>query len=240
MNLIKFFIEQVSYQEFFLYFVLSAGPTLLWLLVCLWLDRDAPEPKIAILKIFLWGVMITFPLIYISGYLTRTVNKITHINTIINIFMLSFLIDGFIEESAKYFILRFRSYKSKYFDELRDGFVYGMILGLGFAFSENFLYGIVDTSISSGMSTVLVRGVTTTFLHFLTGGIIGYYIALVKMKSISNLAGLKGLGLAILLHGFYNAIIRFEVWWSIFPLAFILIFVYILCFLKIKSLTNKS
>lgn len=241
MDLIAYLVSEVTTQKLLLFLVLSAGPTLFWLLLCLRLDRMSPEPKYQIFKIFIWGAVLTLPIIFIAGYLTKLVEGSSYFSAIVSIFVLSFLIDGLIEESGKYIILRFRTYKSLYFDELRDGFIYGMVLGLGLAFVENILYGLVVGNIGEGSTTILLRGVTTTLLHFLTGGIIGYYVALAKFSKIKGkFVSLKGVFLAILLHGLYNTIVRFDWWWNMIPLALVLLTVYIIVLVKIKKLNGPQ
>lgn len=242
MSLITYLITEITLQKLFLFLLLSGGPTLIWLVICLRLDRPAPEPKMQILKTFLWGALITIPLIFIGGYLTNIVGTIPYLSAVASIFILSFLVDGLIEESAKYVILRFKVYASIHFDELRDGFIYGMVLGLGLAFVENILYGVISVNIYEGASTVLLRGFTTTFLHFLSGGIIGYYLGLVKFslhrssKEKKYFLAIRGLVLAILLHGLYNTIVRFGWWWNMIPLAILLIGVYIIILRRIKQM----
>ena len=219
-----------------MFLILSAGPTLIWLIICLRLDKDAPEPKNQVVKTFFFGVVITIPIILIAGYLTDLIKGIPYFSDIAIIFILSFLIDGLIEEFAKYIILFKWVYKSLHFNELRDGFIYGMIIGLGLAFVENILYGIASSNIGTGVITVLLRGFITTLLHFLTGGIIGYYIALVKFHSKPHSTALYGLGIAVLLHGLYNTIVRFGWWWNIFPLLIILLLTYIIILIRIRKM----
>jgi len=238
MDLINYLIKEVTWQKSVLFLLLSAGPTLLWLLVCLRFDRPAPEPKIQILKTFFWGAFITIPIVFIAGYLSGLIAGSSFLSALAIILILSFLIDGLIEELVKYVILRFRVVKSLYFDELRDGFIYGMVLGLGLAFVENILYGFISGGIVEGASTILIRGFTTTFLHFLTGGIIGYYLGLVKFHSKNNFVAIQGLLLAILIHGLYNTIVRFGWWWNIIPLAVLLLVTYIFILTKIKTLKD--
>lgn len=240
MDLLNYLINQVNWQNSMVFVLLSAGPALLWLLVCLRFDRSAPEPGLQIFKTFLWGCLITFPIIPIAGYLTGLVKSLSWLGSVSAILVLSFLIDGLIEESFKYAVLRARTYASVHFDELRDGFIYGMVLGTGLAFVENILYGFASASLATGAGTVLLRGFTSTFMHFLSGGIIGYYLGLVKFKSFRNprLVALRGLVLAIIFHGLYNTIVRFGWWWDLILLAVLLITVYLLIFRKIKKISQ--
>lgn len=240
--LFEYLVEQANWQNSIVFLLLSAGPTLLWLFVCLRLDKAAPEPGLPIFKTFLWGCLITIPIIPLAGSLTRLIQDTSWFGSISLIIILSFLIDGFIEETSKYLILRYRTYYSVHFDELRDGFIYGMVLGLGLAFVENILYGFLVGDLATGAFTILLRGFTSTFMHFLAGGIIGYHLGLVKFTSVKNpkLIIFRGLIIAILFHGLYNTIVRFNWWWNLIPLAILLIVVYFLIFKKIKFISRSD
>ncbi len=240
MDLFNYLINQANWQNSIVFLLLSTGPTIIWFLICLGFDRSAPEPGLQILKTFLLGCLITLPIIPIAGNLTHLIEAIPWLGPVATIFILSFLIDGFIEEFSKYAVLRLGIYKSVHFDELRDGFIYGMVLGLGFAFVENILYGFVAGGLMSGIGTILLRGFTSTFMHFLSGGIIGYHLGLVKFnkEKKSGLIIFRGLILAILFHGFYNTIVRFGWWWNLIPLALLLLIVYIFILRKIKEISK--
>jgi len=229
----------MDYQNFLIYLLFSALPIGIWLLVCLRLDRSAPEPAGQIFRIFLLGVLVTIPLMIVTGNLTDWSEKSLILGPILMILFCSFLIDGLFEELAKYVIFRLGVYQTRHFNQIRDGFIYGMTLGLGFAFSENILYGFLSPNIWSGTSLILLRGLTTTLIHFLTGGIIGYYWGLVKFDSkYPKYFSLKGLLLAFLLHGFYNSIVRFNLHWNIIPLGILLIGIYIVILRRIKRIPD--
>ena len=240
--LFEYLIDQINWQKSIIFLLLSAGPTLLWLFICLRLDRSAPEPGLQIFKTFLWGCLITIPIIPLAGFLTRLIQNSSWFSPIVLIIVLSFLIDGFIEETSKYLVLRYKTYQSVHFDELRDGFIYGMSLGLGLAFIENVLYGFLVGDLMTGASTILLRGFTSTFMHFLSGGIIGYHLGLVKFNSVKKpkLIIFRGVIIAILFHGLYNTIVRFDWWWNLIPLAILLIVVYFLIFKKIKFISQSD
>ena len=229
----------MDYQNLLIYLFFSALPIGIWLLVCLRLDRSAPEPAGQIFRVFLLGALVTVPLMLITGNLTAWGEKNLILSPILMILFCSFLIDGLFEESAKYVIFRLGVYQSRHFNQVRDGFIYGMTLGLGFAFSENILYAILSPNIWSGTSLILLRGLTTTLIHFLTGGIIGYYWGLVKFNpKCSKYFSLKGLLWAFLLHGLYNTIVRFDLYWNIIPLSILLIGIYVVILRRIKRMPD--
>jgi len=229
----------MDYQNLLIYLLFSALPIGIWLMICLRLDRSAPEPAGQIFRVFLLGALVTIPLMLVTGNLTNWVEKNLVLGSFLMILFSSFLIDGLFEELGKYIIFRLGIYKIRHFNQVRDGFIYGMTLGLGFAFSENILYGFLSSDIWSGTSLILLRGLTTTLLHFLTGGIIGYYWGLVKFNpQHSKYFSLNGLFLALLLHGLYNTIVRFNWYWNIIPLGILLIGVYVIVLRRIKRIPD--
>ena len=229
----------MGYQNFLIYLLFSALPVGIWLLVCLRLDRSAPEPAGQIFRVFLLGALVTIPLMLITGNLTNWGEESLTLSPVLMILFCSFLIDGLFEESAKCVIFRLGVYNARHFNQLRDGFIYGMTLGLGFAFSENILYGFLSPNVWSGTNLILLRGLTTTLIHFLAGGIIGYYWGLVKFNpKHSRYLFLRGLLWAFLLHGLYNTIVRFDIYWNIIPLGILLIGVYIVILRRIKRMPD--
>lgn len=242
-NLFKILFQQLLTGRGLFYLILSAGPTLIWLSLCLWLDRKRSEPKKEILKIFFWGAFITLPIILVAAPLTQYFEEKLAFSFLLQILVLSFLVDAFWEELAKLGILG-RLYRSKHFDELRDGFIYGMILGLGLAFIENVFYALLASNLAIGGLMILLRGITATLIHFLAGGIIGYYIAVAKFycpkKKQKAFTIFKGFFLALLLHGFYNTVIRFGWSWGWLIVAVLLIFVFSQILRKIHQINKTS
>lgn len=210
-----------------------------WLFLCVRLDRTSPEPKKQILRIFLWGGFMVFPVLLITGPLSTAITQIKWLSDVVEIFILSFMLDGLFEEWAKYSILSEKIYRSKFFDEPRDGIVYGMVIGIGFSFVENILYSLTFIDLKEGLLLAITRGVATTFMHLLAGGIIGYYFGLAKFseKGKSKLIW-RGFILAILFHGFYNTVIRFGYIWTLIPLILVLIGTYLLILRGLRRMSR--
>ncbi len=241
MNFLINLFKQSSIGSILFFLVLSAGPTVLWLIFCLWLDKKQPEPKYQIFKTFFAGGIITLPLLIIAGFLTVLIKNVL-VAGLFNILIISFLIDGVVEEFAKYIVLRVAIVRFQYLDELKDGMIYGMVLGLGFAFVENVLYGL-SVGVTTGTSLVLIRGFSTTLLHFLTGGIIGFFIVKTLVSSRKyKYFNYFGFLIAVLIHGSYNLVTRLGFTWQIiFPvLALFLTYLYIFSNFKLAHPLNAK
>lgn len=227
----KQFLLNLNLENFLLFFVINIFLSGAWLFLCLYLDRQAPEPRKEILKAFFWGGFIVFPVLLIAGPISTFIHEMSNLNSVIRILFLSFMIDGLIEEWAKFSVLSEKFYLSRHFDEPRDGIIYGMVIGLGFSFVENFLYSLTFTNVSEGLWIIILRGLATTFMHILAIGTVGYYLGMAKFASSrennKNRLIWQGLIIAILLHGLFNTVIRFGYEWALVPLAILLIGVYI-------------
>jgi len=127
-----------------------------------------------------------------------------------------FLVVGPVEESIKQLAVRVYAYRSRSFDAVIDGAVFGAVAGLGFATVENALY-ITRALETVGASTELFGGgglgITTIRGlagpgHVIYSAIAGYYLGLAKFNSEN--AGpivIKGIVIASVFHGGYNFLV---------------------------------
>jgi len=185
-------------------------PSLIWLSYYLRKDLH-PEPKKMILKIFLWGALITVPVFFVQLGLASLLDKI-NINALIKSSLYWFLIIAFSEEFFKYLVIRIQVINSPDLDEPLDIMLYMVVAALGFAAVENILYLFspagpmsFNQMISRTLLVDLVRFIGAIFLHTLCSAVIGYSLAIsfceVKMKKIYLVAGIF---MATLLHGIYD------------------------------------
>jgi len=193
-----------------IFIVLGILPSLIWLFYYLREDVH-PEPKRMILEIFLWGALITLPVLLIQIGLTNLLNE-TNINSLFKNLLYWFLIIAFSEEFFKYLVIRLKVIDSPDLDEPLDAMLYMVIAALGFAAVENIFYLFMpigqmsfDQLIGKILVIDVVRFVGATFLHTLCSAAIGYSLAIsfceVKTKNISLVAGII---MATALHGFYD------------------------------------
>jgi protease PrsW len=121
----------------------------------------------------------------------------------------SFVLAGYIEESAKAIVLFTAVYHWNEFDEPLDGVVYGVAVSLGFATLENILYIVqARAGIDPALTVVWQRALFAVPAHALFGGTMGYYVGKTKFDN-SNPAALwrdrvLSLLVPILFHGAYN------------------------------------
>jgi RsiW-degrading membrane proteinase PrsW (M82 family) len=106
---------------------------------------------------------------------------------------------GLVEEFTKFLSVRIFAYRSRHFDEPMDGIVFGVAAGLGFATIENLFYVF-----QGGVGVGILRAMVSIPGHAFWGAIMGFYLAEAKVRHGPWLA-LYGLGIAVLLHGLFDA-----------------------------------
>ena len=184
--------------------LLAVIPSLIIALIVYKSDTIEKEPIKELLKAFLLGivaVIITLVVSFIFGIADVDVNDI---NTW-QLFIYSFISVALVEELSKwlggYILLR----KNKDFNYMYDGIVYFSFIALGFATVENILYAL-----SSDISTVLIRAVTTVPAHVFFGIACGYWFTLaIREKNKGNMEKknrylILSIIIPIILHGFYD------------------------------------
>ncbi|MGB9743266.1 MAG: PrsW family intramembrane metalloprotease [Minisyncoccales bacterium] len=195
-----------------LYIFLGILPTLLWLLFYLRKDSH-PEPKLMVLKIFFCGFLMALPAILLETGLFNIFNLLAKIKIpSLVILLLNFFISvAFVEEILKYFVVRLMVLKDPEFDEPVDAVIYMIIAALGFAAAENIL---ILASLGANLfwpaflSLTFLRFWGAIFLHGLSSGLLGYFLALAFFQIKKRKRYLiTGLSLAVLLHGLFNLFI---------------------------------
>jgi RsiW-degrading membrane proteinase PrsW (M82 family) len=227
-----------------IYFLFAIAPGLIWLFYFLRKDK-LPEPKLQILKIFVYGVIATIPAVFIELTLIKDLGLASLEPITYTIIKYIFII-GFIEELFKYIVVRFFILKHSCMDEPIDIPLYMIISALGFATLENILVFSNDSLINIATQGLLIisitRFITATFLHALCSGLIGCFIAL-SFYALRFRWFLISIGfiLAISLHGLFDFYIELGIMGvateneTIYPL-FILFILAISVFILLKEI----
>ncbi len=215
-------------MKIFTAIILGFLPGIIWLIYFYYKDKR-PEPKKLIIILFLLGfigvvpaAIIELSLEEIFPFLQKEVLPIIIIS--------SFLIVGLAEEIIKFLVLFKKVFKKSVFDEMIDGVIYGVAVGFGFASSENIL-----AIWKLGEDIIIPRSLSATLLHGITAGIIGFYLSVYKFRKRKKRVLLKGLVIAILLHGIYNTMVTSLTSSSFLILILFMILIYFLLFLKIRK-----
>ena len=177
------------------YIIFGLLPSLTWLFY--YLRKDAhPEPKKMILKIFLWGALITVPVFFVQtglakiidavlwklnfphldyllkdplpylDYLLRLPAGMLNLSFLATVLIYWFLVISFSEEFFKYLVIRVKVVNSPHLDEPLDVMLYMVIAALGFAALENVLYLFAPTGQMS-FNQLIGRTLIIDFVRFI-------------------------------------------------------------------------
>ena len=163
------------------------------------------EPRGEIIKIFIYGILITIPAYFLNTYL----NAFWYANFQVSQEIISsFLTAAPVEEGLKLSILYFYVYKMKDFNEPIDGIVYGVTVSLGFATLENiyYVYLLADYFDTTSMALAIARSFSAVPAHAVFGVFMGYFFMKYSfIKKGDNL--LFAFLIPFVLHGCYNLFI---------------------------------
>lgn len=169
------------------------------------MDRLEKESGKLLFKLFLFGVLISIPIVVVELLLGFILAEPFAQSPILYAFIDGVLIAGLVEETFKWWVIRSKMKLGTEYNCTFDGIVYSAFVSLGFATLENILYVV-----QGGAATALMRAFTSIPGHL----IFSVYIGVFMGKSIqARLAGnqrqakrYKTLSLLVpvLLHGIYD------------------------------------
>ena len=178
---------------------LALAPGVFWAWYFYRRDKYEPEPAALIVKIFLLGVLVTFPVAFVEGFF--------------GLFIASSLIMGavvapIVEEYSKFWVVRRFAYPNPEFNEPMDGIVYAAAAALGLATLENVLYVFTAylTSPELALGTIAVRAIFSVPGHALFAAVWGFALGSAKFSTADRRPAiiLRGLLLGMALHGIFN------------------------------------
>ena len=187
-------------------------PMFLYSAFVYWVDRYEKEPKALLGAAFFWGVVIAAGGAFIINTMFGMGIYIFTNSEAAADFGTTSVVALFVEEILKGLVvgivfLMFR----KEFDSVLDCIIYGGIVGLGFAATENTLYIYRNGYLEGGWGglfllvfiRVFVVGWMHAFFTAFTG--IGFAIARLNKNILIKIAApFIGLGIAISIHAFHN------------------------------------
>ena len=233
-------------------------------------DRVEKEPPFLLLLLFLAGIIIIIPCIFfetIYGAIIDIIFNVTEENpdafsenpVIFRIYsaLSMFFSVALVEEFFKWISMVLITKRSKHFNSLFDGIVYSVFVSLGFAALENVFYVI-----ENGWGNAVMRAVLSVPGHMFFAVFMGYFYSMwhindkaalfeEKFRELgvidyssprfnSNIYKILSLTVPVLIHGFYNYCCSVGDTFEILILLVFVIFLYIFCFRKIKSMSKDD
>ncbi|MBW4082857.1 glutamic-type intramembrane protease PrsW [Paenibacillus sp. S150] len=179
-------------------------------------DKYDQEPFHMVLKVFLLGLLIVFPIMIIQRGLVLGLNGGPYVD--------SFLISSGVEECLKWFVLYHMIYNHTEFDEPYDGILYAVAISLGFATIENVMYAWYS---HASLGSMFMRALLPVSGHAMFGVVMGYHMGRAKFSGGVKTRGRLFISLLLpwLWHGIYDFILSTmtNTWiWFIVPLMAVL------------------
>lgn len=166
------------------------------LAVFVWFDRLEPEPWEERVHAVLWGATVT---IVVAG----TVNGVAA--AIGGQVFATVVAAPVVEETMKAAGILYAVRRRKV-DSVTDGIVYAGWIAAGFALVENVSYFVIAAGEGALLGTMIVRGLLSPFAHPLFTIWVGIAIGRAVVRGRDpRAAAVPALGLAIVLHGLWNA-----------------------------------
>ncbi|MFF5993590.1 glutamic-type intramembrane protease PrsW [Lysinibacillus sp. KU-BSD001] len=163
-------------------------------------NQMSTEPRRTLLHSFIYGALITFPIMFIQFVLEEE-------QTFSSSFFTTVVFTSAIEEFFKWLVIFTAILRHVEFDDPYDGILYGAAVSLGFATVENILY-----LLSFGIDKAFLRALLPVSSHALFGVVMGYYFGKSKFskddKQIEYL--LLALIAPMILHFSYNTILTLK------------------------------
>ena len=206
-----------------IYLIFALTPVFIWMFF--YYNKDLhSEPRKIILKVFILGMVGACFITILEVVVLQMVTG----SSLLFITLKSFLLVALAEEVAKYLVIKISVLNSPDLDEPLDIMLYMVISALGFAAVENILLFFAvghPYALGAVFNFALLRFVGAVFLHTLTSGVLGFFIAL-SFCSAKNKKLLYSTGffIAIFLHGAFNlAILKLGGFWRYFIPAIIIV-----------------
>ncbi|MBC7723548.1 MAG: PrsW family intramembrane metalloprotease [Burkholderiaceae bacterium] len=193
-------------------FVMALVPLILVVLTIAWIDRWEPEPRAALAFALLWGGAASIAIALLFSYAAMIAQQLSGVPDSFGTVFLSAVVQApIVEEAAKglgILILFWAARRN--FDGPVDGLVYGAMVGIGFAFTENIQYfglALASDGLGGVSEIFFLRGILSPFAHVMFTACTGLVIGLAaKRAGAFGAIGYLLLGLipAILLHALWN------------------------------------
>lgn len=174
-------------------------------------DKLQPEPPIWLMKAFGFGVISAFLGLCLSIAICSSLGIEIGESVCTNIpeaFANAFLSAAIPEEAAKLLMLWLLLRKNPHYDELFDGIVYAVFIGMGFAGLENIEYLLGGISDGSWVGIGIGRALLAVPGHALFAVLMGYYYSLYHFGIDRSTKTMIMIPAApILAHGIWDGII---------------------------------
>lgn len=178
--------------------ILALSPGLVIILYFYLKDIHEPEPLSQLAISFVYGILsmlIATGIIYLIS-----INIHFDPESFTDMAFKAFLVVGLIEEGSKFLLIRGILYRNNNFNEPFDGIIYSVMVGMGFALTENVIYVI-----NGDGGTAILRMFSAVPAHALFAVLMGFFLGEAKLEhKHTALYSFAAIALAVLAHGIYD------------------------------------
>ncbi len=179
---------------------LALIPALVWMVFFYQQDRDEPEPKQLVIRMFLFGSLAAVLAVILGrAFVTQTLKLY---QGIILSGILTLLSVSLMQETLKVMMVRYVVLGTNEFDRHPDGIVYGMASGLGFSTVLTIAFVLQSGGVVPLAGAI--RAVNNALIHGALGAVSGYYIGRVKIDGKKLPWLFEGLGLVTGVNAIYQ------------------------------------
>lgn len=178
--------------------ILALSPGVVIMLYMYLQDKHEPEPLSQLFFGFVLGIL---SMLLATG-VTYLIYKNIHLDnySLADMAIKAFFIVAVVEEGSKFLFIRTILYPHKHFNEPFDGIIYSVMVGMGFAMTENVIY-----ILNGDGGTALVRMFTAVPAHALFAILMGFLLGEAKLEHKHTfLYGLGAILSATIVHGIYD------------------------------------
>ncbi|MBI5140079.1 MAG: PrsW family intramembrane metalloprotease [Candidatus Vogelbacteria bacterium] len=192
-------IFSIDPSTLFLALTGSIIPAIIWLFFWIREDDEHPEPRVIIIIAFIAGILSVIPTFLLEDLANKFIKNQQDLYTAWAI----------IEELMKFSAAFLVALSTRFNNEPMDAIIYMIVVALGFAATENFLFMAGSGNFVTGFLTGSMRFVGATLLHTLASAMIGISMAIsFGKKMITKIVCLAlGISTAVLLHTSFNIFI---------------------------------
>ena len=217
--------------EIYFKILAAVAPAIVLLMIMIRRDRR-PEPLGWLLAAVGLGILAG-PAVLLLGWI---ILPNIQIDSYWSAFLSAFLDAAIPEECVKFMALWFLANRCKHFDEMFDGIVYAVCIGMGFAGLENILYLVGEEGGWLGLG--ISRALFSVPFHYFLAIIMGTFFSLAWFDNKNRSSYMSAaLLLPIIVHGIYDSLCFF-IGISKYLSSFILI-MFLLGFRYIRSYVRK-
>lgn len=197
-------------------------------------DAVEKEPAPLLLSLGALGALAALIALGLEGLGQRLIDTQVRPGTALHTLLIAFLVVAAVEEGAKLFLLRRRTWDEPNFNYSFDAVVYAVFVSLGFGAFENLRYVF-----TFGLAVALPRAVLAIPGHMGFAVVMGVFYGRARLQTGRGQAGWPSLLLAyllpVLLHGTYDACCMLGTAWATLLFALFVCALYLSVYRLIRT-----